>query len=155
MNSDPNIEHKAANDEHSSLHEYIFLREEIRHQDNLINARLSWLVNSQSFLLSAFAVSLNGSAASLLPNYAKLNTILVALLPAAGTVTDVASYLTIWAAILRMREIRGVVGNVHPVHLPSIQAKALTRRLGLLGPILTPAIFLVVWLVIVVERWLW
>ena len=27
-----------------SLDEYVLLREEIRHQDNLINARLSWLV---------------------------------------------------------------------------------------------------------------
>ena len=28
---------------------HAFLREEMRHEDNLINARLSWLVNSQSF----------------------------------------------------------------------------------------------------------
>jgi hypothetical protein len=55
-----------------SIEEYVFLREEIRHQDNLINARLSWLVSSQSFLLSGFAVTLNGSAQSLLPIYAKL-----------------------------------------------------------------------------------
>ena len=50
-----------------SLDEYVLLREEIRHQDNLINARLSWLVSSQAFLLSAFAVTLNGAAQLLLP----------------------------------------------------------------------------------------
>src|SRR6185295_15038133 len=84
---------RASSDKCVSLKEYVLLREEIRHQDNLVNARLSWLVSSQSFLLSGFAVTLNGSARSLLPIYAKLNVILVASLPVAGLVTDLASYL--------------------------------------------------------------
>ena len=137
-----------------SLEEYEFLREEIRHQDNLINARLSWLVSSQSFLLSGFAVTLNGSAQSLLPIYAKLNVILVTSLPVAGLVTDVASYLTIWAAISRMGNIRHLAGNSHPAHLPSVQAEVFERRLGLAGPVLIPVVFLVVWLVVFVERWI-
>src|SRR6267154_3669784 len=125
-----------------SFKEYSFLREEIRHQDNLINARLSWLVSSQSFLLSGFAVTLNGSAQALLPIYAKLNVILVTSLPVAGLVTDVASYLTIWAAISRMGKIRHLAGSSHPPHLPPVQADRLTRRLGLAGPILIPLVFL-------------
>lgn len=141
-------------DQSLSLKEYSFLREEIRHQDNLINARLSWLVSSQSFLLSGFAVTLNGSAQSLLPIYAKLNVILVNSLPVAGLVTDLASYLTIWAAISRMKNIRHIAGNWHPPRLPLVQADRLTRRLGLSGPILIPLVFLTVWLAILVERWL-
>ncbi|HTR41181.1 MAG TPA: hypothetical protein VMH87_06155 [Pseudomonadales bacterium] len=137
-----------------SLKEYAFLREEIRHQDNLINARLSWLVSSQSFLLSGFAVTLNGSAQSLFPIYAKLNVILVNSLPVAGLVTDLASYLTIWAAISRMRNIRHLAGSSHPPHLPPVQANALTRSLGLSGPVLIPIVFLTVWLAILVERWM-
>lgn len=137
-----------------SFKEYCFLREEIRHQDNLINARLSWLVSSQSFLLSGFAVTLNGSAQSLLPIYAKLNVILVNSLPVAGLVTDAASYLTIWAAILRMKNIRNTAGTLHPPHLPPIQADRLTRRLGLSGPTLIPLVFLTVWLAVIIARWL-
>ena len=137
-----------------SLQEYTFLREEIRHQDNLINARLSWLVSSQSFLLSGFAVTLNGSAESLLPIYAKLNVILVNSLPVAGLVTDVASYLTIWAAISRMRSIRHLAGKSHPPHLPTVQAEVFERRLGISGPVLIPLVFLTVWLAVIVERWM-
>ncbi len=144
----------ASPDKSLSLREYTFLREEIRHQDNLVNARLSWLVSSQSFLLSGFAVTLNGSAQSLLPIYAKLNVILVTSLPVAGLVTDVSSYLTIWAAIHRMAKIRHLAGSFHPPHLPSIQAEACLRRMGLAGPVLIPVVFLAVWLAIVVERWL-
>ena len=137
-----------------SLREYVFLREEIRHQNNLINARLSWLVSSQSFLLSGFAVTLNGSAQSLLSVYAKLNVILVTSLPVGGLVTDVASYLTIWAAISPMRKIRHLAGDSHPSHLPAVQAEVLERRLGLTGPVLIPVVFLAVWLAIIVERWI-
>ena len=76
----------------------------MRHEDNLINARLSWLVNSQSFLFGAFAITLNGSAQSKFPMYAKLNVILVTWLPMAGILAVTASYLTIWAAILHIKE---------------------------------------------------
>ena len=139
---------------HLSLRDYHYLREEIRHQDNLINARLSWLVSSQSFLLSGFAVALSGSARSLLPIYAKLNVILVASLPVAGLVTDLASYLTIWAAILRMKEIRKIAGTSHPAHLPAVQAETFTPRLGLAGSVLIPVVFFVVWVTIIIEHWL-
>ena len=86
---------RASPDKCLTLREYVFLREEIRHEDNLVNARLSWLVSSQAFLLSGFAIPLNGTAQSLFPTYAKLNVILVTFLPVAGVVTVVASYLTI------------------------------------------------------------
>jgi hypothetical protein len=117
--------HPASTDESLSLKEYVFLREEIRHQDNLVNARLSWLVSSQSFSLSGFAVTLNGSAQSVHPLYAKLNVTLVAFLPVAGIVTNVASYLTIWAAIFRMSRIRRVAGNSHPSHFLSVTSRLL------------------------------
>ena len=37
------------------------LRRRIEHEDNLINQRLSWLVASQAFLLTALAISLNAT----------------------------------------------------------------------------------------------
>ena len=149
-----NTAHASPDNKGLSYREYVLLREEIRHQDNLVNARLSWLVSSQSFLLSGFAVSLNGSAQSLLPIYAKLNVILVTSLPLAGLVSDMASYLTIWAAMLRMTRIRHLAHGSHPSHLPTVQAEFCTRLLGLAGPVLIPVVFLGVWLAIIVKRWL-
>jgi hypothetical protein len=135
------------------LSDYILLREEIRHQNNLLNARLSWLVNSQAFLLSGFAVTLNGTALSFPPIYTDLNRLLVASLTIAGLITDIVSYATIWAAILRMRNIRCLAHNSHPPNLPTVQAGALERRLGLAGPVLIPIIFLAVWTAIIVRGW--
>ena len=144
----------ASKDEELSFQEYVLLREEIRHQDNLVNARLSWLVSSQSFLLSGFAVTLGASAQLLLPIYANVNFVLSTSLPLAGVVTIVVSYLTICAAIIRMAKIRDLAHGSHPANLPTVQAEVGTRLLGLAGPVLIPLVFLGVWLAIIIERWL-
>ena len=136
-----------------SFDEYVLLREEIRHQDNLINARLSWLVSSQAFLLSGFAITLNGTAQPLLAVFAKVNVVLFAALPVAGLVTDMVSYLTIWAAIRRMTTIRNLAHGYHPTQLPTVQADAFDRRLGLSGAVLIPLNFFSVWLAIIIQRW--
>src|SRR6266487_6052863 len=84
--------------------------------------------------LSGFAVALNGSAQSLLPIYAKLNVILVTLLPVAGLVTDLARYLTIWGAMVRMRKIRRLAGSSHPSHLPTSAPYARCSRSAFNAP---------------------
>ena len=134
-----------------SKDEYKFLREEMRHEDNLINARVSWLVNSQSFLFGAFAITLNGSAQSKFPMYAKLNVILVSWLPVAGILGVVASYLTIWAAILHIRRVRRLARGKSPQRLPPLHGEVSIGRMGLSGAVLIPIIFLAVWLAIILE----
>jgi hypothetical protein len=124
--------------------EYIFLREEMRHEDNLINARLSWLVNSQSFLFGAFAITLNGSAQSKFPMYAKLNVVLVTWLPVAGILAGAVSYLAIWAAILHIKRVRGLAQGKYPPHLLPLNGEIYTGRMGLSGAVFIPIIFLAV-----------
>ena len=133
--------------------EYVFLREEMRHEDNLINARLSWLVNSQSFLFGAFAITLNGSTQSKSPMFARLNVILVNWLPVAGILAVAASYLTIWAAILHIRRVRQLARGKYPPHLLPLDGEVSVGRMGLTGAVFTPMIFLVVWLVVIVQTW--
>jgi hypothetical protein len=72
----PRVNYPTTGDE-LTKDEYTFLSEEMRHEDNLINARIPWLVNSQSFLFGAFATTLNGGAQPKFPIYAKLNVNLV------------------------------------------------------------------------------
>ncbi len=53
------------------------LRRRIEHEDNLVNQRLSWLVASQAFMLTAFAILLNAPLNSLIPAYYAANHLLV------------------------------------------------------------------------------
>jgi len=131
--------------------EYKFLREEMRHEDNLINARLSWLVNSQSFLFGAFAITLNGSVQSKFPMYAKLNVILVTFLPVAGILAVTASYLTIWAAILHIKRVRRLAQGKYPSHLLPLDGEISTGRMGLAGAVFIPILFLAVWVAVILK----
>jgi len=136
-----------------SKDEYVFLREEMRHEDNLINARLSWLVNSQSFLFGAFAITLNGSTQSRFSMFARLNVILVNWLPVAGILAVAASYLTIWAAILHIRRVRRLARGKYPPHLLPLHGEVSIGRMGLSGAVFTPIIFLTVWLAVIIQTW--
>jgi hypothetical protein len=145
---------ESAEGEELTLKEYIFLREEVRHQDNILNARLSWLVSSQAFLLSGFAVTVNGIGVSMQPMYMQVNSVLFVALPLAGLITVIVSYATIWAAILRMRNIRCLAHGSHPANLPMVQAGVFVRRLGLAGPLLIPIVFFAVWSAIIIRCWI-
>ncbi len=139
--------------EELSRDDYVFLREEMRHEDDLINARLSWLINSQSFLFGAFAITLNGSPSSKFTTYAKLNVVLVNWLPVAGILSVAVSYLTILAAILHIRTVRRLARGKYPPNLLPLESEIFVGRMGLSGAVVTPLIFLAVWLAIILEAW--
>jgi len=143
----------SATDEEFNRDDYMFLREEMRHEDNLVNARLSWLINSQSFLFGAFAITLNGSPSTKFPMYAKLNVVLVNWLPVAGILSVAVSYLTILAAVLHIRRVRRVARGKYPPNLLPLQGEIFVGRMGLSGAVVIPLIFLTVWLAIILEAW--
>ena len=131
--------------------DFVFLREEIRHEDNLLNQRISWLVSSQSFLLTGFAIALNGPLQAKSAKYEQLGLLLVSLIPIVGVLISLISQVTILAGVIHMQQIRRLAGAFHPAHLPGVQGTSLTRWFGLSGPTVTPLIFLAVWLVVLVR----
>jgi heme/copper-type cytochrome/quinol oxidase subunit 2 len=122
-----------------------FIRHRIEHEDNLLNQRLSWLVGSQSFLVTAFAILLNGvqQEASMTP-FANARHLLIALLPWVSLACITLLWLTVAGAVWSMIRLRAaaVIGpDDLPVHSP-----APIRRLGLAAPVAIPAVFFVLWL---------
>jgi hypothetical protein len=122
------------------------LRRRLEHEDNLINQRLSWLVASQAFLLTAFAISLNAPSVPRVPSYASSNSILVDLLPAVGIACILVLGLTVAGAIWSMSELRVLARKISsPDDLP-IHSRTPIRLLGLSAPVAIPCIFLILWL---------
>lgn len=124
------------------------LRHRIEHEDNLVNQRLSGLVGSQSFLVTAFAILLGGGQmdAPVTPlAHARLR--LIALLPWVSLASILLLWLTIAGAIWSMARLRAAAARVAgPDDLP-VQSVAAIRRLGLVAPVAIPAVFLALWLV--------
>ena len=132
---------------------YRILRGEIEHEDQLINHRLSWLVSSQAFMLTAFAITLNAPVLFVNPIYAKLNRILYQLLPFTGMVSALLIYPSILGAIIALQRLQRHSRGRTPADLPPIHGSSMTIVLGHCGPILIPWVFIVTWLVLLSPRW--
>jgi hypothetical protein len=128
------------------------LRRRIEHEDDLINQRLSWLVASQAFLLTAFAISLNAPPVAKSPAYAAVNEMLVGLLPPAGIACILVVGLTVAGAIWSLAEIRALARRISgPDDLP-VHSRPFIRRLGLAAPVAIPCVFLALWLALLSAR---
>src|SRR5437870_1087883 len=136
----------------SGLEYYHLIRQRIEHEDNLIVQRLSWLVASQSFLFTAYAIVLNGLTASPPPAAGALmhqQMRLSRLIPLAGILTCALIYVGIVAAVKAIAGLRRTYRSRFPsdeTDLPGIQTGGLTRALGLAAPLLLPLVFIGVWL---------
>ena len=131
---------------------YEIIRRRIEHEDNLIVQRLSWLVGSQSFLYTAYAIVLNGLAtppASTAARFISQQRILYKLLPLVAIVTCLLISIGIIAAVRAMAELRcdyQTKFRNSATSLPPIQVRGEIRRVGLAAPVLLPMIFIAVWL---------
>lgn len=117
------------------------IHRQLEHEDGLMVNRLSWLVASQSFLFTAYAIVLNGAPTP-------RQGLLYSLLPALGLATCGLIYLGILAGVRvttilrrKLRRHRGVGGSVGE----TILGTATTHALGLAAPLLLPPLFFVAW----------
>ena len=122
------------------LRVYDVLRARLEHEDGLIVHRLSWLMASQSFLFTAYAIALNGPPAA---------ARLLDLMPLVGILSATLVFGGILAALKAMRwigatfEERGVTATA--LGLPALLTPAPIRRFGLAAPVLLPPLFILAW----------
>ena len=139
----------------SALENYKLFRDRIEHEDNLIVQRLSWLVASQAFLFSAYAITTNGLT-TLDPRtpgaYQEQATLLFRLIPTVAISVALLIDISILAALRAIRQLRRLyqAKGTSP-EVPPIQTSATTRLLGLSAPLLLPVLFVSVWLVLLMN----
>mgnify|MGYP005810022667 CR=1 FL=1 len=130
---------------------YRIVRAQVEHEDNLVSQRLSWLLAAQSFLFTAYAISLNGPVQL---RVERLADRLTTLLPIVGICTAILLWITILAGIFAMRTLRVAfercVSDL-PKDIPPIQTRGATLFGGQIGPFLVPPLFIVIWLFLLVR----
>ena len=127
------------------------IRTRIEHEDNLLNQRVSWIVSSQAFLLTGYAILLNGPQVLRSERFERTHHLLMTLIPLTSIAVTALIWLGILAGILAMRDLR-VCAAQHPSYDAShVQGRALTRRIGLAVPALIPIVFLVTWLLLILK----
>ena len=129
---------------------YRAIRERLQHEDGLIVNRLAWLMGSQSFLFTAYAIVLNGAALGSGGRVGDLQAGLLKMLPLVGAASTGLIYAGILAAIRAMGwlvdEFHRRVPDEASLGLPPVHTPVPIRTFGLAAPALLPALFLVLWI---------
>ena len=117
----------------------------------LIAQRISWLVASQSFLFSGYAIVMGRQN----PDYVAQQKVLFFLVPLVGAFTCLLIYFTIIAAVLASGHLRQLYRAQVPEKLredmPPLQSSPLHRWLGLIAPLVMPIIFVITWLTLLIH----
>jgi len=136
----------------SALDQYKIVRSQIEHEDNLVSQRLSWFVAFQSFLFTAYAISLAAPVQVRSQRLAHQQELLVVLIPLVALCTGVLLWVTIGAGLMAMRRLRAFVSQEDfGGGVPPIQGSKYTLFLGHAGPTLVPGLFAGIWLLILVK----
>lgn len=127
---------------------------QLEHEDVLMVNRLSWLVASQSFLFTAYAIVLNQSSAAGTPVTAMRRGQLMQIVPELGLATCGLIYLGVVAGIyvtvsLR-REVKQQLTGAPGVRVRRQSSRA-PHALGLAAPLLLPPLFCAAWVVLLAD----
>jgi hypothetical protein len=125
------------------------LRSRIEHEDNLINQRVSWLVSSQSFLLTGFAIAANGPVQDPgLPSGA-LRARLMSLLPWVGIASAVLVIIAMIGGFMALAELRRLGKGAFPTERTPLIVRTRVQFLGVSAPAVLPVVFLLTWIGII------
>src|SRR5215469_16780068 len=118
-------------------------RSRLEHEDSQIAQRIGWLVSSQAFMFTAYAIITNAlrnpppapDGIGIFPGQAML---LFRLLPLVAIFTALLIYTSILAAFMEIRELRRAYQHKATVPENLFQPSISTRLLGLVAPTLLP-----------------
>jgi hypothetical protein len=121
----------------------------LSHEDDLVNQRISWLVNSQSFLLTAYAITLNGLAADASKPLAIVQRKLLNLLPLVGVACVLLVIVALVGGLCALAELRQFAATKYPKDRLFLISKPTSQFLGVSAPVLIPLVFLAIWLAVI------
>ena len=139
----------------SEIDRYRLVRQQIEHEDNLVSQRLSWLLGSQSFLFTAYAISLNGPTQIRSKQLEAHLGLLLVILPLVSIISAFLIWIAVLAGTWTMYKLRRIYerefaqsfGN----QIPPVQSTGLALLMGHFAPMILPLVFMVVWLLLVLR----
>ena len=141
----------SANDLQTAAEYYDQVRRQIEHEDNLATQRLSWLMASQSFLLSAYAIILSGMQSGKSKTPLELyRANFCHLLPIIGILSSGLIYASICGGMLAIGRLRSDWASHKPqtsvFKRPPIQSGGVSFLLGQSAPRLLPLVLVGLWI---------
>jgi hypothetical protein len=124
------------------------IRDHIERENDLLGNRTTWVVTSQAFLFSAYAVSVTGGGTEQTNPHAASVELLIALLPWTAVLSLFLFCVTLVGGLAAMAKLG------HSLRAPDevLRGSVLSRMAGLAAPVLTPGVFLLTWLAVILFR---
>jgi hypothetical protein len=130
---------------------HLLLKERLDRENDLIIQRTAWVVGSQAFLFTAYAVSLAAPARAATPELGAKSRLLVHLIPWVSLVSLSLLLVTIVAGVAAWFHLRG-----HRHRLDAVasvpETGPILRIAGLTAPLFVPVAFLVTWIAILLHH---
>ena len=134
----------------TDIDEYRLVRGQIEFEDSLITQRLSWFVAAQSFLFTAYAITLNAPVQSASPGFHAQQDLVYHLIPVVAIASCVLIYAGIVGGFAAQKHLRDYLARKIPADrlaaFPGVQGAKGTRALGKAAPLGLPIVFVAVWL---------
>lgn len=122
---------------------YKLIRDEIKHEDDLIGQRINWFTASQAFLLTALAIAHQGKAAFPTPGNNHLFP-LVPIVALSACVLILCAVVAGLAALSQWRARLCAMSAENP-QIPRLVNDAWIVGMAWTAPILLPLVFIVAW----------
>jgi hypothetical protein len=125
------------------------VRRQIEHEDGLVVNRLSWLMGSQAFLFTAYAIVVNGPASPRSSVFMSKQDHLLSIIPFLGIACGVLIYAGVVGATVVMARLRAdLEARTRETTIPArpIKGTPMTRALGMAAPWFLPPMFCCAWI---------
>ncbi len=119
------------------------LAEKIRHEETLINSRLTWMLTFQGFLFATIALVADDSKSP------KIHTAILDVVPLVGAIVAVLTLLGVWAAYLAIGQARNPYkSDLRNNEKVGFGGKGWAKLLGRINSLGIPFVVVISWLIL-------
>ncbi len=124
------------------------LRLQIDRETDLLGQRTAWVMASQAFLFSAYAIAVNAHADPTAPRGGTRPQLLVNVIPWLSLLSLLLLVVTIVGGLIALVRLRSLFLSCAEPKIRALDPGPFARVAGLAAPLFVPMIFLIAWVVL-------
>jgi hypothetical protein len=130
----------------------LLLRTQLDRETDLLGQRTAWVMASQAFLFSAYAIAVNGHLDAASPKGGAPSILLLTVIPWISLLSLALLMVTIAGGLFALIRFRTFFLEQADAKLRALDPGPLARAAGLAAPLLVPMVFLVAWVILLTHR---